>query len=119
MHFLLENTHQSEYYECVKCQSTLELLFFYFIARDLTLPFLYAYGIRENAAGQIRVVRTDPLLEINTQHKIIITCSWYYALGEMMTEPAETACYVSIFKGLNMPLIDNELVVAPVVLTPL
>lgn len=90
----------------------------YFISFDHSLPFTYVYGLRENAAGQIHIVRTGPVLEIREEDGILFTCGLYYRLGTKMTDKAEKALYRAMFERRNLPIMDNEIIASPVIMTP-
>lgn len=90
----------------------------YFVGFDPLLPFTYVYGLRENAAGQIHIVRTGPVQELREHERVLFTYGLYYRLGKMMTDKTERALYLAMFDRRNLPIMDNEIIASPVIMTP-
>jgi hypothetical protein len=90
----------------------------YFVGFDALLPFTYVYGLRENAAGQIYIVRTGPVQELREDDRGLFSYGLYHQLGTMMTDQTEKALYRAMFDRRNLPIMDNEIVASPVIVTP-
>jgi hypothetical protein len=83
---------------------------YYFVAKDLTLPYRYVYGIRQHNVYPLQLVRTSPITEVDRSAGLLTTYGCYYQLREEIARPDVQAMYRFILDQRIMPCFDNELI---------
>jgi hypothetical protein len=82
----------------------------YFVAKDLTLPFRYVYGIRQHNVYPLQLVRTSPITEVDRDAGLLTTYGCYYQLRDEIAHPGIQAMYRLILDQRIMSCCDNELI---------
>ena len=93
------------------------ILLEYFLVKDPELPFQYAYGIRYSEQYGIHYIRTTPVTRINHKKNKLFTLTCIYTVQHYNPDTGFNEMIEALFSYVDMPIWDDELIIATMSLT--
>lgn len=93
-----------------------DLLIFTFV-KDRSLPFYYAYGIRESTIYGIHFIRTSAIEMVDYEAKRIYTIFNNYRFFCHIDDPGYSDLLFDMFAHVITPALDHELIISTTTLT--
>lgn len=92
-------------------------LLIFTLVKDDELPYCYAYGVRLSEEYGAHFIRTTPVMKVDHKKQHIFTLFNRYNFLYFTSDPAYQAILFKLFSKVITPVIDDELIIAPVKLT--